>query len=274
MFVPGGVGFPVQLTVMKKVASSEPGSWNGSFGSSHHPEAWVCAAYRGTQDLLVENYNNAGAGGTTVTSASVNNTDSAGWRAVIGCLGVDPAVIGSHTFTSNEVSIRSNQKDSSDSTEGICLLLADSNAPVATGSTSRTVSMSGVTIDSGICWIGVLEAGSATPATGVVNAALPAVTGSLGGDVNVPGTLSCTLPSVTATGAGFGQPPPVDGSMAATLPSVSADLLGGTPILGSFAMPIDVVTNLVGETRVFGVRVIEVEADNRTITVLSRGVDD
>jgi hypothetical protein len=273
-------GFEAALCVMSKILDgSEGSSFTVSWTPSSRNYTACAAAYRGASGtFLAQGTSNEMIETPPLSTASVNNTDAASWRITVGYF-ADGAEVGlSGSMSTNEVSRRapaSGGTIQNDSGYYHGMQFYDSNGAIATGSSNRSFTLSGASAWTAITWIGVLEAGSATPATGVVNATLPAVTGSLGGDVNVPGTLSCTLPSVTATGAGFGQPPPVDGSMAATLPSVTATADGGVPISGTLNAPIPIAFNGVGETRVFGTRVITVEADeSRRILVQSRGVDD
>ena len=113
-----------------------------------------------------------------------------------------------------------------------------------------------------------------TPATGTWESTLSKVVADAVGEAHNDGTVASTTPSVTSLADGYGQPPVVTGSATASLPLLSTALTAGTDAVGTLSALLPLGVEFVGETRSFGVRVINVEADDRTIEVQSRGVAD
>jgi hypothetical protein len=89
-----------------------------------------------------------------------------------------------------------------------------------------------------------------------------------------PATMASTLGGASFVGDGFGQPPVATGTATSTLGGASASMSGATDVSGVMDAAILPLVSFQVETRVFGVRVITVDLDNRTVVVPSRGVDD
>lgn len=115
------------------------------------------------------------------------------------------------------------------------------------------------------------------PTLGALSASLPRpVAMASDGTVHDDATVSATLPHPMVTSwAGIGQPVAATGTFSATLGKVSASAVGASAAVGSFAVTVLPKVSFGVETRVFGIRVIPVEADNsRRIIVQSRGLAD
>jgi hypothetical protein len=266
-----GDGFDHQLWVGTKfVESGDPSTWAGTVGSGVDGMVCGAVAYRGVQSLLVDGTSSTGLD-NSYSTATVNNTVANSWRVVAA--GYESGSLN-YDITVNDTSSRLLYEVSDGGSVNVQLRIYDSNGAISTGNTSKTVSRS-ANFDASCSWIGILRETSGTPATGAMSCTLPKVLPFTFGDVEDPGSISATLPSLSFTGDGYGQPPVVTGDMTAALPSLSASAAGVLPVTGSLAVSVLPLVSFSGETRVFGIRVITVEADDsRLITVQSRGVDD
>jgi hypothetical protein len=273
--------------IMSKIATgSEPSNYTATWNTT--PQGWYggISAYRGATGLFVaksgatENYG----GSSPISTPTVNNTKSGSWRLAFGAGQVNSNVNGGAPGAPsiNETSRRWGgtswllvETYGNGDTEHLSAQFYDSNGSIATGNTNRVFSSSGVSFWAGIAWIGILEAGTATPASGTMGLTLKRVTASGSGAVINNATMSTTLPMISMTGTAYGAPPDVDGPISATLPQVSPSINGLTDVRGTLDTIYAPVINIQAETRVFGIRVITVEDDtSRRIIVPSRGVDD
>lgn len=116
---------------------------------------------------------------------------------------------------------------------------------------------------------------AATPVSGNLVSALPAISSGFAGEPHDDATLSAALPPVAFVGTGAGQPAVASGGITSTLSKVSSAMAGATAARGAMSVAVLPAIEIQGETRVFGVRVIAVEFDeSRRIIVQSRGLDD
>lgn len=268
----GGDGFDGQLAILTKFATgSEPSSYSGSLGaSSAKIKVSTVAAYRGVQGLLTKGTSSTAYPTTSYSTATVNNTVANSWRIVAGMY--ESASLA-YSLNTNEVTSRALVGDgNSGSGDYVQVRVADSGAAIATGNTSRTFSRS-QTFDASCAWIGILQETAGTPASGTLAQTLSGVTLAVAGEVHNDGTLAQSLSGVSMDFAGFGAPPDITGTFAQSLGGVSVDVTAALPPSGTLDMAILPNVQFSTETRVFGNRVITVEADDRRIVVPSRGVD-
>lgn len=271
-----GTNEVLQCVMMKIVDGSEGSSFSVSQSQTFDMCYIGIAAYRGaTGDLIVENANTETVSSSPLATPTVNNTQSTAWRI---CIGNACSTTGTGTPQFNETSRRlggtSWKLDGDGGTFYHCLQLWDSNAAIATGNTSKSFSASGTTDWSAVSWIGILEQGSAVTASGSLAMTLGGVEVASDGSVHDDGTMAATLGGVTMAMSGEGAPVPASGDMAMTLAPVQMDGAAGVPPMGDMSITLSSVMAFEGETRLFGIRVILVDADVRTIIVPSRGVDD
>lgn len=268
--VSGGVG--LQLVVAYKFAEAGDGSsWSGTIGVSTATAAAATAAYRGAQGIGVNvNHNYAGVA-TSCSTNSANNTVTNSWRLVVGGYSSGSA---SYTVSSNETARRiTYTADDSGDTGALQGGIWDSDGVVSVASHSKSISRS-ANWSVALASIFFITPQTGTPATGTWESTLGKVEADADGEVHNDATLAITTPSLATLADGYGQPPVVTGTVTAPLPLLSTALTAGTDAVGSMSALLPVGVEFVGETRSFGVRVINVEADDRTIRVESRGVAD
>jgi hypothetical protein len=259
----------IQLTVLHRLyEAGDPASWTATASGTVYLRTATVAAYRDVFQTGARGTSTVG-NGSSFSTATINNVTANSWRVVFGAYFSGTA---DYNISSNETTRRSIV--AADTGSGaVQAAIWDSNGGVATGNHSRTVSRSAV-------WTGAasvilfIEPSLGTPASGDLSGTLARVTGSAAGEVVNNGVRSGSLPAATFSGAGFGQPPVVTGAASGSLPALQGSLTGGVPVSGVLAGGIPLVSDLVGETRSFGVRVVQVEADDRVIKVESRAVAD
>lgn len=261
-----------QVVMMTRTAGgSEPASWSGTIGTSVFIISAGATAYRGVQSLGGSAKGSLGSG-TSFSTGNVTVDTTGTWRVVVGAFFDD--TVGTASITSNETTRRG--LFTADTGAGATqAAIWDSNATaLANGSTSRTISRSSSWLVAAGAIL-LLEPATGTPASGTFSGDLSKVVASFEGEIHNDATFASTLKHVTADWSGYGQPPVVTGSMASTLSKVVFNGTGATDVRGSFNSTLAITFEGVGETRVFGIRVIEVEFDkSRIIEVQSRAVDD
>lgn len=268
----GSSGNGVQTTMLYRFAtSSEPASWTANASGSVEARMALVTAYRGVQTVGPSGQSVGGSGSSKAT-ASVTNTVEGAWRVVHGAIvasNVDSAI------TSNETTRRSYSNAENPFIAWVQGGTWDSNgATVAVGSTSRTMSRSGSWMGSATVIV-LLYPSTGTPATGTAAMTLPEVTSEHEAEVEIPGTLGpMQIPAVIAAADGYGQPPIGTGTLTAPLSPVVASASGSVAAFGPLATIVPISASMQGETRVHGVRVINVDHDDRVIKVESRGVAD
>lgn len=261
-----------QISVLYRVgAAGDPSTWTGSLSSSSTTLLTTAVvAYSGVQAVGLSGTSATGLD-TSFATATVNNSTTNSWRIVIGSYS---SATTSYTITSNETTRRILFAADDSGSTGACQSAHwDSNAGIATGNTSRTVSRSASWSTASSVLV-LLTPTTGTPATGTWESTLGKVTAAADGDVVDNAALAMSLPSVSASAAGFGAPPDVTSVLASTTPSVSASVSAATDAMGTLDTIVPIGVSVVGETRSFGIRVLNVEADDRTIVVESRGVAD
>lgn len=258
----------IQLTVLTRVVEAgDPASWTATASGSVFLRTAGVAAYSGVQSIGTSGQTNQ-ASGTSLATATVNNTVDQSWRVHVGaCFAGSLSV----NIASNETSRR--YIVAADNSGAIQQALWDSNTGIATGNTSRTLSRSSAWECAGNVIL-MLNNVAGTPASGTWASTLGGIDANGDGEVHDDATVSASLGAVAAAMSGYGQPPVVTGPIASSLGAVAVQATGGTVVSGSLAGSIGVQAEAVGETRAFGVRVIVVERDDRTIRVESRAVAD
>lgn len=258
----------LQLTVLTRYAEAgDPSSWSATASGSVALRVAGVVAYSGVQETGNRGTSTTG-NGSSFSTASVSITDANTWRLVAGAYfsGSDD-----YNISSNETSRR--WIESADNSGAVQAAMWDSNAGLAVGTTSRTVSRS-ANWTCGASVIVLLEPSTGVPASGDMHNTLAAAVAEGEGDVTNNGTLGTTLGAAQADADGFGSPPTSSGAMAATLGAAQAATEGGTVVSGAMTGLVPVQASVVAETRFFGIRTIVVEADDRTIEVESRAVAD
>lgn len=256
---------------VRTFVSGDPTSWNGTISSSSTLVTTGVATYRGVQAVGASGTSASGVA-TSYATATVNSTVANSWRVV--CAAYDSATTN-YTISSNETTRRILfAADDTGSTGATQAAIWDSDTTVvATGNTSRTVSRSASwSVSSSV--ILLLQPSLGTPATGGFNMSLNGLSQSFAATANDNATMSMQLSSVSIAADGYGQPPVGTGTFGLQLNSVSEAFAASVPVSGSMDMMVLPSINIQAETRVFGIRVIAVEEDDRTIVVPSRGVDD
>lgn len=269
-----------QAVYSRVAGGSEPSTytvaWTGDSASR-----WIgIASYRGASGtILAENAATESGSASPLATPSVSNTQATAWRVTIGSA-IDGTSddVSAATPSTSEVSRRAGGTAWALVTSGYyyCFQLYDSNGAIAVGSTSRSFSSTGpASFWSAAAWVGILEEGGATAVTGTASATVGPISPSLVGDVTDNATVAVQLAGVTQQFDGFGTPPAVTGTSAVQLNGVTPAFAGGVPPSGTMVMDILPQVTFLTETEVFGIRVIDVEAEeSRIITVESRGVDD
>lgn len=266
-------GFQVAL-LTRTVGSSDPSSWTASASSTVYLRCANVVAYSGVQTLGQSAKGTAGAAGSVSAGSTTNDTAGA-WRVVLG--GYFDGADASPNVSSNETTRRTIFA-SEDPAGGACqAAIWDSDtAEVPVGSAvAKTVSRSSNWALAGAATL-LIEPSAGTPATGGFTVSCSKVSFEAGvGDVHDDGDLDVQLGSATMDFGGLGQPIPAEGDVDVQLPSVGLDFGGNTDVRGSMSLTFLPTVSFVGETRFFGIRVIEVEFDeSRIIEVQSRAVDD
>jgi hypothetical protein len=258
----------IQLTVLHRLyQTGDPSSWTATASGTVYLRVAAVAAYRGVFQTGPRGTSSV-TGGSSLATATVNNAAANSWRVVFGAYFSGSA---SYNISSNEVARRA--LVDADNSGAVQAAIWDSNAGIATGNTSRTVSRSAAWTAAASV-IMTIEPSPGTPASGDLSASVPRLSSAGAGKVHNDAELDAELPSLGFAGDGFGQPPAVDGDVVASLQALSAAGEGGVPVTGTMSATITPSAAVVGETRFFGIRTIVVERDNRTIRVESRAVAD
>ena len=262
-----------QVTAYRFVESGDPSSWGGTLSGSVLLTAANVVAYSGVQSVGASGAS-SNTSSTSLASPSVATGSVSGPRRVV--CGAYVSTTTNYTIASNETTRRTLfAADDTGSSGATQAAIWDSNTTTVSinTTTSRTISRSAVWAI-GVVTILMLTPSSGTPASGTLGGTLGAVEAVAEGEVHDDATLAASLSPVTFAGSGEGQPIPPDAVLAASLPPVQASVSGGTEVTGVMAAAVLPSLSFEGETRVFGVRVITVEAEDRTIRVESRAVAD
>lgn len=261
-----------QVSVFTRTfVTGDPTSWNGTISSNVTLVTTATSTYRGVQAVGASGTSASGVA-TSYSTATINNTVANSWRIVVAAY--DSATTN-YDISSNETTRRIlfAADDTGDTGATQASIWDSDTTTVSTGNTSRTVSRSASwSVSSSV--ILLLQPSTGTPATGTFNSSLSQV--SMATDVNVhdDATMAMSLGSVSIASDGYGQPPVGTGTFAMQLGGISQDFSAGTLVSGVMDALVLPQVDIQAETRVFGVRVIPVEADDRTIRVPSRGLDD
>lgn len=264
--------YGMSMAVFKRVATgSDPTSWTGNYSRTltSLPEAAVVVAYRGASDVGNHSINAQNTSGNSWAAPSASNTEATSWRTTIGaCSG---ATLGS-TFNCTESTLRRKAETINGTSDSIQSGIWDSGAPIAVGSSNKSFSR-GSNWDAIVAATLIILAANVDPSSGDFTCQLPKLSSSLDANAHADGPIDADLPKLAAAFEGEGVPQPSDGSFACTTPSLSSAVTGGSAIVGQLGATLGVVAAFVGETVPFGIRVIPVDAEDRTIVVPSRGVE-
>lgn len=161
---------PLRFAVLKRTAGgSEPSSWSGTLSATVKPVMTQVTAYRGADDaanqFLTENTSQSGSG-NSVTTATVNNTDSRSWRHCIFSASGDYYTYWNWTSEVTERADDSREYWASwSSYRTITVSVADSNGTIGTGNTSRKANLNR-SYFAAASWIGIIKALPSAPAPG------------------------------------------------------------------------------------------------------------
>lgn len=161
---------PIRFVVLKRTAGgSEPSSWSGNLSATVKPVMTQVTAYRGADDAanqFVEDNTSLSGSGNSLTTATVNNTDSRSWRHCIFSASGDYYTYWNWT---NEVTERADDSAeywaSWSSYRTITVSVADSNGTIATGNTNRQSNLNR-SYFAAASWIGIIKALPSAPAPG------------------------------------------------------------------------------------------------------------
>jgi len=158
-----------RMAILKRTAgSSEPTSWSGTLSATVKPVIVESLAYRNcdlaSNQFVAENESQSGSG-NTITTATVNNTESTSWRVEFYGFSGDYYTSGYTSETSERDDVSQEYQISAWSYRTATLLAADSNGPVGTGNHSRTGTLNRSYYAAG-SWIGLLKQLSSAPAPG------------------------------------------------------------------------------------------------------------
>lgn len=270
VYANGPDDFPNQICVMTRQATaSEPSTWSGSISSSSPLRMSGTVAYRNVLGILAKGTSSK-SGGSSYSTATVNNTKAGSWRVTLAAYESGST---SYNLNTNEVTSRVFGGDSSSNDAGQ-IRMADSNAAISTGNTSRTVSRS-ANWSCSTSWIGILELLAGTPGVAEVDVTLGSISTGADGEVHNDAPLDADLGGIAVAMDGYGVPPDLDGPLEVQLGQLGVAVSGGTVVRGSVDTLLPVSVDIVGETRFFGIRVIVVEFDDsRLIRVQPRAVED
>lgn len=160
----------LKFVVLKRTAgSSEPASWAGTFSSACKPVMTQVVAYRGADtaanQFVAENTSQSGSG-NSITTATVNNTDSRSWRMEFFAASNDYSTYWNWTSETTERADNSAEYWASwSSYRTITVSVADSNGPIGTGNTSKSATLNR-SYFAAASWIGIIKALPSPPAPG------------------------------------------------------------------------------------------------------------
>lgn len=160
----------LKFVVLKRTAGgSEPASWSGTLGSTVKPVMTQVVAYRGCDDaanqFIAENTSQSGSG-NSITTATVNNTDSRSWRVCFFAASNDYDTYWNWTSETTERADNSAEYWASYSSyRTVTVMVADSNGTIGTGNTNKAATLNR-SYFACASWIGVLKAAPSPPAAG------------------------------------------------------------------------------------------------------------
>jgi hypothetical protein len=160
----------LKFVVLKRTAgSSEPASWSGTFGSTVKPVMTQVVAYRGADtaanQFVAENTSQSGSG-SSVTTATVTNTDSRSWRVSVFAASNDYDTYWNWTNETTERADNSEEYWASwSSYRTVTVAVADSNGTIGTGSTNRSATLNR-SYFAAASWVGIIKALPSPPAPG------------------------------------------------------------------------------------------------------------
>lgn len=160
----------LRFAVLKRTAGgSEPSSWSGTLSATVKPVMTQVVAYRGCDDaanqFIAEN-DSLSSSGNSITTATVNNTDSRSWRVSVFAASNDYYTYWNWTNETTERADDSAEYWASwSSYRTITMSTADSNGTIGTGNTNRSATLNR-SYFAAASWIGILKALPSAPAPG------------------------------------------------------------------------------------------------------------
>lgn len=259
-----GGSYPHQMAIMMRVATaSEPSSWSGTFSQTVNKHTRAVVAYRGATGTIAAS-SKAGVGNaTSFSTGSASNPASNNWRITAGSY---QSASANWAIESNEVIQREDTSAEESGDNAVELGVWDSNGPIAIGSFSRTISR-GATWSSAVGWMGFLDASDVT-SSGTLDVTLPFPTVTMAGDLGYSGSMAAAIPSSMLptfdNWSGIATPP--SGTMDIAITPVM-DVSGTQDVFGTVAVAMPIPMSIVGETRLFGIRTVVIEAERRGFLV-------
>jgi hypothetical protein len=247
--------FPGYIGIFSRVATAADGAtWTGTYNRTlGEAEVTIVACYRGAQGVLASGISQSGSA-SSLNAPSLNNTQANSWRLTLGAYtGLDL----SSNIASTETTLRERQGTVDSTPDAVQAGFWDSGGPIATGSSNKAISRS-IGWDSALAATVILREANTNPASGDLYTGLPSVSTVSAGNVHDDGVISTSLPKVSADLDGEGVPQPSSGGFTGALPKLSSTAAGYTDVRGGFSATLPMASSLVGETRIFGIRVIPV----------------
>jgi carbohydrate binding protein with CBM4/9 domain len=147
--------------LVKDAAADDPSTWEGSVSVSSSRRFARVLAYRGTapaaDQFVAENANTSTGTSTTLTTPSVANTTSGGWRVALFVAHEDETNTGWGSYSPTATERFDNEIGSSDPV--LAVACADSSEPVSaeSGKTSAATLAGTSAVDSSASWIGIIR---------------------------------------------------------------------------------------------------------------------
>lgn len=257
----------LQVTVLTRyVQSGDPDSWTASASGNVALRVAGVVAYSGVQETGNRSGGSAGTGATCSTG-SASTTTVGTWRLTCGAYYSGSANYDIECSDPTRRWIA----DAVVGSDAVQAASFDSNGTVSTGSHSRNISRDANWSIGGAVLV-LLIPSAGTPASGDWVSTLAPVAADGVGEVHDDATLAAELPGLSVAADGEGQPVEGEGGVTAGLPPVEAAVEAGVEPQGSLAGLLPLTVSMRGETRLKGVRVVNVDADDRVIKVQSRAV--
>jgi hypothetical protein len=268
---------PHQMNVMvRTVQSGDPTGWFASLNVFTSLQTTVTVAYRGATGVVSSNFRDAQQA-TTLITGSVTTSSIYSWIVAAGSYEAANASWSLEAATSDGKHVDERIARSVTATlstgEPIAIEITafDSGTPPGAGTHQYTV-FRGAAWEAAAAWIGVLNA-SDTSTSGTVSMSMPRPSVNFDCVFGTQGPLSATLPFPTMEDwTGVASPP--EGPLSAlVVPDMSLE--GTQAVFGTMTCLITPVVASVGETRLFGSRVVIIEAEDRTVIArLGADTDD
>jgi hypothetical protein len=152
--------------IFKRTAgASEPNSWSSTHTDWGQPKISQAVAYRNcdlaSSQFVAEDVN-TDTNRSSITTATINNTNSKAWRL---CLFASTTAFGD-SWSGGDVSERTDDSTNASGFPDCTMQFSDSNGPVGTGNTSRSARLDDDSAWSVLGWIAMLKPLSSAPSPG------------------------------------------------------------------------------------------------------------